>query len=61
MKKLITADNLIHQLEVILREKPTWADAEVMVVANFLILKKGSEVETIDLEKDFNDYLKNSS
>lgn len=61
MKKLITIDKLIHELEVVLREKPSWADAEVMVVANFLILKRGSETEAIDLEKNVKDYLKNSS
>ena len=50
MKK-ITVDNLITQLEVFLRENPSWLDAEVMVVANCLIVKKSNEVRVIDLEE----------
>lgn len=52
MKK-ITVDNLIHHLEVFLRENPSWDEAEVMVVANCLIVKKGDDVRKVDLEKDF--------
>jgi len=50
MKK-ITVDNLVAHLEVFLRENPSWSDAEVMVVANCLIVKKSSEVRVIDLEQ----------
>lgn len=52
MKEKVTIDGLIHYLEVFLRENPSWSDAEVMVVAGFLIVKRGSVVKTIDLEKE---------
>lgn len=57
----ITVDRLIHQLEVFLRENPSWDRAQVMVVANCLILKKGIEVRTVDLEEKITDLSKNSS
>ena len=54
MKK-ITVDNLIHHLEVFLRENPSWAEAEVMVVVNHLIVRKGSDIRKVDLQEDSQD------
>lgn len=59
--KNTTVNKLIHHLEVFVRENPSWADADVMVVCNYLLLKKGTEIQTVDLEENFQDLLKNSS
>jgi len=50
MKK-ITVDNLIARLEAFLRDNPNWADAEIVVVVNCLIVKKRGETRVVDLEE----------
>lgn len=44
----ISIDNLIHQLEVFLREYPDWQDADVVFAANYILFKKGKEFHLID-------------
>ena len=48
---MVTVDKLIASLEAFLRENPSWDQAEVVVVANCLIVQRGSELRRVDLEE----------
>jgi hypothetical protein len=50
-KDMVTVDKLIASLEAFLRENPSWDQAEVVVVANCLIVQRGSELRRVDLEE----------